>query len=306
MRRRRASRWRGAALQCLEVDDELPRALVAPFAVLLEALGDNPLELGREIRADTSNRDRIRVTNRVDNLRVGGAAERQPAGGHLVQRHTQREDVAPVIDWRANRLLGAHVGDGSHHQARPGLRGVGEVGGRRGRDDLRDAEVEHFCLAVRRDHYVGRLDVPVDDSPIVGGLQGVGYLDGNLDDSIGVDRVLPDEVGERVAFHQLHGDVADALRFADVVDSGHVRMGQRRRGACLGQETSPALVVGIGWQHLERDLAIEPRVTREEHLAHAASAQRRQDFIGTEMTCVAHGRAQCRPSSGQRAAGRAW
>ena len=101
---------------------------------------------------------------------------------------------------------------------------------------------------------------------------------------------------ERVSTVYANGTVA----LADVVDSGHVRMGQRRRGACLGQEASPALVVGIGWQHLERDLAIEPRVTREEHLAHAASAQRRQDFIGTEMTCAAHGRVQCRPLSGQR------
>jgi hypothetical protein len=36
-------------------------------------------------------------------------------------------------------------------------------------------------------------------------------------------------------------------------------------------------------QHLECDLAMEPRVARAIHLAHAARAERRDDFVGPEL-----------------------
>jgi hypothetical protein len=35
-------------------------------------------------------------------------------------------------------------------------------------------------------------------------------------------------------------------------------------------------------QDLQRDVAPEPRVVREVHLAHAARAEQREDFVGAE------------------------
>jgi hypothetical protein len=38
-----------------------------------------------------------------------------------------------------------------------------------------------------------------------------------------------------------------------------------------------------GVQHLDRHLAFEPAVARLVHLAHAASAERRRDFVGSQQ-----------------------
>ena len=40
------------------------------------------------------------------------------------------------------------------------------------------------------------------------------------------------------------------------------------------------------WQNLHRDVSIELLVAREKHFAHAASAERGEDFLGTERLAV--------------------
>ena len=40
------------------------------------------------------------------------------------------------------------------------------------------------------------------------------------------------------------------------------------------------------WQNLHRDVSIESRVARAKHFAHAASAERGEDFLGTERLAV--------------------
>ena len=62
------------------------------------------------------------VQDRVHRVDAGVAAERRPAGEHLVQQDAEAEDVAAVIDLAAARLLGRHVGDGAEHHARDRFR----------------------------------------------------------------------------------------------------------------------------------------------------------------------------------------
>ena len=120
-------------------------------------------------------------------LRVAGLAQRVPGEGRharqqLVEQHAQRVDVRPRVDVQAAHLglLGAHVLRRADHLGVAGeerLLGEPLVGG------LGDAEVDdlgHGLAVVQRDQDVGRLDVAVDDSLLVGVLDGVADLDEQL------------------------------------------------------------------------------------------------------------------------------
>ena len=62
---------------------------------------------------------------------------------------------------------------------------------------LGEAEVHDDGLALRRDHHVPGLDVPVDDAGLVRGVQGARDLLDELDDRMISARVVgPDGVGE--------------------------------------------------------------------------------------------------------------
>ena len=61
----------------------------------------------------------------------------------------------------------------------------------------------------------------------------------------------------------------------------------------LGFALEPREPIGIAHeglgQHLDRDIAIQPRIARAIHLAHTARAEQRQDFICAETSCRAPG-----------------
>src|SRR5205809_7520304 len=70
----------------------------------------------------------------------------------------------------------------------------------------------------------------------------------------------------------------------DVVDSTDVRIVQRGNRARFVLEALPRFRIGCerACEHLDGDGAIEPGVTRAVDLAHAARAQRRDDFVRTK------------------------
>ena len=75
--------------------------------------------------------------------------------------------------------------------------------------------------------------------------------------------------------------------FFETVDRGDVRMIQRREGLGFARETRQSVGVGgerVG-QHLDRDVAIQLRVARPIHLAHAAGPKGGQDFVRAK-TCA--------------------
>ena len=84
--------------------------------------------------------------------------------------------------------------------------------------------------------------------------------------------------------HQLHDERVDAVRLLEAVDDRDVRMVERGQDAGFALE--PCETVRIGGerlrQDLDRDVAIELRVTRPVDLPHAAFANLRRDHIRPE------------------------
>jgi hypothetical protein len=80
--------------------------------------------------------------------------------------------------------------------------------------------------------------------------------------------------------------------YAEIVDDDNVGMGQRTHRFGLALEAGQ--VIGIlgkpRGQHLQGDVAAEPRILRPINLSHAAGAQRTEDFVRTELHAAAkHG-----------------
>ena len=95
-----------------------------------------------------------------------------------------------------------------------------------------------------------------------------------------------DPLRQVVAFDQLHHERADAIRFFETVDGGDVRMiqrGEQLRFALKRASRSGSLRERVG-QNLERDVALQSRVAGAIHLAHAARAERRNDFVRAESS----------------------
>ena len=91
-------------------------------------------------------------------------------------------------------------------------------------------------------------------------------------------------MAQGLSLEQLGHQERDAALVADVVNGQDVGVRERRDRLGLALETSePAGVVGSALrQDLDRHLAIEPRVSGAIHLAHATSAERREDLVGGE------------------------
>src|SRR5439155_5017087 len=81
----------------------------------------------------------------------------------------------------------------------------------------REPEVEDLHAAAR-DEDVRRLDVAVDDTARVHGLERVEYRDGDLRRLARRHRAARDAVGEGFAVDELHRDEQLAAGFADLVE----------------------------------------------------------------------------------------
>ena len=87
-----------------------------------------------------------------------------------------------------------------------------------------------------------------------------------------------DAIRERRPLHQFHHQVVGT----DVVERADIGMIQRRDGARLALEPLGELLA----RNLDRDRPAQPRVVRLVDLAHAAGANQRGYFVGTEtLSC---------------------
>ena len=145
---------------------------------------------------------------------------------------------------------------------------------------LRKPEVENLDAPVLRDEHVLRLEVPVDDPLVVRGGEAAGDLHAALDRLPRRQRAAFERLSQRFPFEEFRDDVRHAVGRADVVDDEDVGVIERRGRACfLLEAAEPISIRGEERrQDLDGDVASEARVTGAKYLAHAARADRRDDF----------------------------
>jgi hypothetical protein len=152
---------------------------------------------------------------------------------------------------------------------------------------LCQAEIEHLYGAVLGNLHIRRLEIPVHDPLLVRDFKGLCDLPRDRESFVEWQRTARDPLRQILAGHQLHHESVDSLGVFEPVNLRNVGVVQRRQGPRLALETRNA--VGIRSKRLrenfDRDIAVEPSVPRPVDLAHAAGADRRQDFVNAE-TCA--------------------
>ena len=110
-----------------------------------------------------------------------------------------------------------------------GLVIVGDMRERRARssgrlDRLRQAEVEHFDAAIGPQLDVGRLEIAVDDAPLVRGLERFGNLPGDRQRFVQRQPALRDPIGQRRTVDQFKDQRVRAVALFEAMNGGDVRM----------------------------------------------------------------------------------
>ena len=155
------------------------------------------------------------------------------------------------------------------------------------RRDLGDPEVDDLdevraAVAVEQEHVL-RLEVAVDDALVVGGGERARDLRGDPDRAHRRERrAEPDRRAERLARHELHHRVGHAVgRGAEVGDVDDVGVADARRRLGLLDEPADRRGVAhrLALEDLDRERALDHRVARGEHHAHAALADLLLDVV---------------------------
>src|SRR5579864_1165934 len=141
-----------------------------------------------------------------------------------------------MIEFLPPNLLRRHVRDGSKRTAGTREMFLG-LDGRRAQGnalwllgDFSQPEVENLRLASIRDEDVRGLDVPMDDTLRVRGVESVGDLDAQIEHCLDLQRLARDHVPESMPLQQFHGDESSPTVFVNFVDRAYVRVIQR--GGC--------------------------------------------------------------------------
>src|SRR5215475_3532372 len=137
----------------------------------------------------------------------------------------------------------------------------------------------------------------MDDARSMRGVECGGDVDSDGERLIDRQCTLPQSFRQRLPVDVLDDEIVDAVVVTNVVQRADVRMIQFRDRAGLAAESRTAIgiVHVLIAQYLDRDNAIEPRVTHVVDLTHAAAPERRQNFVRTEPLTYAK-RHRLRPS----------
>ena len=131
----------------------------------------------------------------------------------------------------------------------------------------------------------------MDDPLLMRRLEGVGDLTRDDEGVVERDGAACDAIGQVVALDQLHRQRVHWPGAFDAVDLRDVRMVERCQRLRLPLEAREALAVCRKQrrQDLERNVAIEARVAGAVDLAHAAGAERAENFVRSETGAHRHG-----------------
>src|ERR1700751_1778926 len=96
--------------------------------------------------------------------------------------------------------------------------------------NLSQPEIQNLGVTALRHEDVCWLDIPVDDSCRVSGIERVGDLDAKRQDGIDLQRLATDAVFERRAIQKLHRNKRLTILLPDFIDRAYVGMVQG--GSC--------------------------------------------------------------------------
>ena len=201
-----------------------------------------------------------------------------------------------MIHGQAAHLLGGHVAGRAEHDTGIGRQRRGHENARvRGRiviqSQFGQAKVENLDPTVPGDEDVLWLEIAMNDSAFVRCGEPVRDLEGQVDHLANRDRAAIHSPAKRLAFEHLGHDERHARIGADVVHRKNIGMVQRRGSAGFLLESMETIDVSgkRGGQHLDGDVAPEPRIVGAVDLSHSAAAQRRKDFVRAEPSAGCEG-----------------
>jgi hypothetical protein len=124
----------------------------------------------------------------------------------------------------------------------------------------------------------------MDDAEPVRLLQGIGDLNGSLQQLLERQRTLLEALGEVLPVEVLHDQVVHPVLRADVIEMADVGMRQGGDGPRLALETLFQIGIRreVGGNDLDGNGTVEARIARTVHFSHAAGADGRLNFIRTK------------------------
>ncbi len=292
---RRAGADRLAVEETVEILGEVAGRFVAPGGVLLQALGDDGLEVLGGRRHHLTQRFRLFLDELDQDAGEVGAGERGLAREQLVEDDAEAVDVRPPVERLPLRRLWRDVARGAADHAGAG---EGDLVLGHGEAEVDDVGVDLAPL-VAGEQDVARLEVAVDEPGAVGGVDGAGGVAHELD-LVG-ERQLVAQLAQAAPLDVLHGDVRPPLGLADLVDLADVGVGDPRLGPRLAQEALGLRGI-VAVEELERHPAVEGRIERLVDRAHAAGSQVALDTVarpvGQEAELRGEGRGWGRAAGG--------
>ena len=252
---RKHSRGIRIAPQALEVAAQLPRSLVAHLAVFFERLREDTVQLLGRIGIHTAHRRRCAVQYRLVDHRGRVSGKRLPPRRHLVEHHRQREEIAARVQFFPACLFRRHVRHRAERHPRAGQILSARVRGARARiprgalalffkrREFGQPKIQNLRLAAVGHKNIRGLDVAVDDSLRVRGVERVGNLNGKIEQRFGLDGLAANTMLQRPPLEEFHGDERHAVLLVDLVDRADARMIERGCGARLTLEALQRLRV---------------------------------------------------------------
>jgi hypothetical protein len=155
------------------------------------------------------------------------------------------------------------------------------LAGDAGRGNLGQAEIQNLGVLALGHKNVGGLDVAVNNTLRMRGVQPIGNLNGKGEQSFCIERFPRNQMFQRRPVQKLHGDERLLAVLADLVDGADIGMIESRRGTRLA--TKPLQGLGVAQQFIRQEFqrhgAAQIGVLSLVDNAHAAAAKRIDDAV---------------------------
>jgi hypothetical protein len=150
---------------------------------------------------------------------------------------------------------------------------------------LRETEVEQLG-ARRRRHHVPRLQIAMDDAPSMCGLECISDFHAEAEDLGERQYASFQTCRQGLALEQFKHQILGLVLAADIVQAADVRVVEgRNRLGLVGEPRAEFWVIRqLRREDLHGDAALQARVARPIHLAHAPGTDQGEDFIRAEAS----------------------